>query len=70
MIRTKLAKKTLTKAEQKHLTESGINSMDSLKRQVNFIKKHIADAKTTGEPCFPCFECKHIAIKLNAWEDK
>ena len=54
MIRTKLAKRMLTKKEQKHLTEAAINSMATLKRQIDFMK----DDK------FACFECKHIAAKL------
>lgn len=53
-IRTKLAKKLLTKKEQAHLTEGGINSMKSLRSQIEFLKE-------TG--C-KCFECKHIAAKL------
>jgi hypothetical protein len=31
-IHTKIARKVLTKAEQKHLTEAGIHSMAALKR--------------------------------------
>ncbi len=55
-IHTKLAKKVLTKAEQKHLTkDAGINSMAALKRQVEFMK---------DDSGFPCFECKSIARKL------
>jgi len=54
MIRTKKAKKILTKAEQKHLTESAINSMKDLKAQVEFME----------EKNVVCFDCKHIARKL------
>ncbi len=55
-IHTKLAKKVLTKAEQKHLTkDAGINSMAALKRQVEFMK---------NEKDFPCWTCKSIARKL------
>ena len=57
MIRTKLAKKVLTKKEQKHLTESNIHSMSGLKRQVKFMQKD-------ENKEFACFECKHIARKL------
>ena len=55
MLRTKLAKKVLTKKEQKHLTESGINSMLTMKRQIEYMKENTD---------FPCYECKHIARKL------
>ena len=54
-INTKKAKKVLTKAEQKHLTQdAGIRSMDAMRRQVEFMK---------GDE-FACFECKMIARKL------
>ena len=60
MIRTKLAKKVLTKAEQKHLTkEANINSMAELQRQVEFMKKH-----NPKDPSEECFECFIIARKL------
>ena len=55
MIRTKLAKKVLTKKEQRHLTEANIHSMAAMKRQVEF-------QRNTD---FPCFECRHIASKLD-----
>ena len=45
MIRTKLAKKVLTKKEQKHLTASGINSMAAMKRQAAFIRKELEEGK-------------------------
>jgi hypothetical protein len=60
MIRTKLAKKVLTKAEQKHLTESGVHSMEAFKRTRAAQIKMKED-----EPRIePCFECRHIAQKL------
>lgn len=60
MIRTKLAMKVLTKAEQRHLTKTAnIHSMAALQRQVKFMlrneKKH---------PSSACFDCWHIATKL------
>lgn len=58
MLRTKLAKKLLTKKEQKHLSESNIHNMAQMKRQVDFIKTE----KATGG--FVCFDCEHIAKKL------
>ncbi len=56
MLRTKLAKKVLSKKEQKHLTEGNIHSLAAMKRQVEFNrgKDHI-----TG-----CVECHIIATKL------
>lgn len=60
MIRTKLARKVLTKKEQKHLTESCINSMAKMETQVNFMKK--LDPKSPGSCCWDCW---HIARKLN-----
>ena len=60
MIRTKLAKKVLTKKEQKHLTEMGVSTMDIFNRtrteQLKFKKLH-ADTE-------PCWECRTIAGKL------
>jgi len=63
MIRTKKAKKILTKAEQKHLTQSGINSIAAMKRQIDFMDKEIKEKGI--ENCFPCLECMHIANKLD-----
>ena len=64
MIRTKLAKKVLTKAEQRHLTQdAGINNMAALKQQIAFMQKK--------EPEFPwhiCQDCWHIARKLGLVE--
>ena len=61
MIRTKLAKKLLTKKEQRHLTkDAGINSIAALERQIESQKKL--------NPDFPnsvCFECWGIACKLD-----
>lgn len=58
-INTKIAKKLLTKAEQKHLThEAGINSMAGMKRHIDKTK-HLK---------FPCNECERIARKLGMLE--
>ena len=59
MIRTKLAKKVLTKKEQKHLTESGITSMAGMKNQIKHMK-HL-DPQNPGRVCW---ECWFIANKL------
>jgi hypothetical protein len=59
MLRTKLAKKVLTKKEQKHLTESNIHSLRDLRRQGDFMKKLNPD-----DPGQVCRECQHIINKL------
>jgi len=59
MIRTKKAKKVLTKKEQRHLTESNIHTMAAMERQVAFLKTY------EGNPTiYPCWECRAIARKL------
>ena len=58
-IRTKAAKKILSKKEQAHLSEMGINSVESLKRTR---EEQIRQRETS--PIEPCFECKAIARKL------
>lgn len=61
MLRTKLARKLLTKKEQKHLTEvAAIHTMAAMKRQANFMK---------GDE-FACFKCKQIATKLGLYKEK
>jgi len=62
MLRTKEAKKLLTKAEQQHLTESGINSMMKMKSQVDFMK---TQRKKSNPICNDCF---NIAHKLGLME--
>lgn len=59
MIRTKLAKKVLTKKEQRHLTESGITSMKTMQVQIDFQKE-----KNPEHPGMICWECWFIAQKL------
>lgn len=63
MLRTKLAKRVLTKKEQKHLTkDAAIHSLAAFKRtreyQVAELKKH------PNNPWVECFECRLIAQKL------
>jgi hypothetical protein len=61
MLRTKVAKKVLTEAEQKHLTkDANIHSMAAMQRQVDFMKEKGLD--------FACDECVHIARKLGLLE--
>jgi len=60
MLKTKQAKKLLTKKEQRHLTESDIRSMLQMQRQVNFMV----------DSDFPCHECNHIAVKLGMVPEK
>ena len=60
MLKTKLAKKVLTKAEQRHLSvDANIHTLAAMKRQVEFIKKADPDNRH-----IVCFECRVIARKL------
>jgi len=59
MIRTKLAKKVLTKKEQRHLTEQGINSMKDMVDQVAHMKEMDPE-----KPYRVCVECNSIARRL------
>lgn len=67
MLRTKLAKKVLTKEEQKHLTKMGINSIAAFKltriKQLIDRKNSLASGVPIGlaEPCWHCFS---ISVKL------
>ena len=60
MIRTKLAKRVLTKKEQKHLSENGVHSMASFLET----RKYQMELQKVSGGKEPCFECKTIAIKL------
>jgi len=60
MIRTKLARKALTKKEQQHLTEMGVHSMEGFKRTREAQIKMKAEEPRVE----PCFECRSIAAKL------
>lgn len=66
MLRTKLAKKVLTKAEQKHLTENNIRTMAGMIRQIDFMKdreeKHPGDRYSSMIQ--QCYECYVIGKKL------
>ena len=67
MICTKLAKKMLTKKEQKHLSEVGIYSMVSFLRTRKEQIKMAEKSRIKGHPpgiAVPCFECLRIAQKL------
>ncbi len=55
MLTTKLAKKVLTNAEQKHLTGANIRTMAAMGRQVRFMAEN---------PGVHCFACLLIARKL------
>ena len=60
MIRTKKAKKVLTKKEQRHLTDMGIHS-------ILVFGKVIAEQARQKRECTeiePCWECRIIAEKL------
>ena len=59
MIQTKLAKKVLKKAEQKHLTEMGIHSMR------HFLEARQVQLTQEEDSCYTsCYECRVIARKL------
>ena len=63
MLRTKLAKKVLKKAEQKHLTEMGIHSMAHL-LETRAVQLSQEEGKP-DKPCYiACHECRVIARKL------
>lgn len=59
MIRTKIAKKVLTKKEQRHLTNAGVHSMKTFLTTRKF---HIGQKDIGGMDL--CFKCRHIALKL------
>jgi hypothetical protein len=59
-------KDKLTKKEKKHLSENKIRTKYDLEKQRDFLKKWIEEHKNSN--C-PCYECKHILIKLNMWND-
>ena len=61
MLKTKLARKILTKKEQAHLTEMGINSLLKLEQQMVFMDNNDPDLK--------CWMCSHIITKLKAAEE-
>jgi hypothetical protein len=61
MLRTRLAKKVLTKKEQKHLTENKINSMEKMTKQVVFMLKC---QEEDDDPWRFCWDCLFIARKL------
>jgi hypothetical protein len=67
MIRTKKAKKILNKKEQRHLTESGINSMAALERQAEFMKERKAEGEKDGHGLgiSVCLDCWFIARKFD-----
>lgn len=62
MIRTKIARKVLTKAEQRHLTkEANIHSMKTFRSA----RKQQQDMKVYANAGRePCMICKRIALKL------
>ena len=60
MICTKLAKKVLTKKEQRHLSENGVHSMASFLKTREY---QIELQRVNGSRDL-CFECRTIALKL------
>ena len=66
MLRTKLAKRILTKKEQQHLTDQGIHNMGQMLRQAENIRgtKKMHPESWTQRVCL---ECNHILNKLDLW---
>ncbi len=60
MIRTKLAKKVLTKKQQNHLTKMCISSMASFETT----RKAQLKQKAQFPDIEPCWDCRMIASKL------
>ena len=55
-LRTKKASRVLTKEQQKHLTEVGVNSMAAFAESREWQREHDD----------PCIECRFIEIRLEA----
>lgn len=64
MIRTKVAKEILTKAEQRHLTEIGVHSMASFRSTREHQLAMEEAEKEAGRYYVACFECRRVARKL------
>jgi hypothetical protein len=69
MLRTKLARKVLTKTEQKHLTEIGVNSIQQFQKAIDHQERMHRDAEQKHGKDIPVFLCRcpdcwHIAKKL------
>lgn len=63
MIRTKLAIKVLTPAEQEHLSLVGIHSMKNMKEQIEDMNK-----RDWKDGCFiGCVTCWEVGKKLGLW---
>lgn len=60
MIRTKKAKKVLTKKEQRHLTDMGIHSMSAFEAT----RSDQIRQKSECTKIEPCWDCRMIAEKL------
>lgn len=71
-IKTKLAKRKLNNKEQKHLTESGVNSINQLissrAKQVVWLKENLDKGMNIGS-AEPCWECRAIVEKLDLIKD-
>jgi len=65
MTKRKTWRSKLNKSELKHLKENKIQTKDDLNVQKEFMKEAIHNFPGT----MPCWECKHILIKLGMWED-
>ena len=74
MLRTKLAKKKLTKKLQKHLTENGVNSMkdfeETLAHQRMMVRDWYPKHKSTIMVCSECFKvAERLGMKEKCYVD-
>jgi len=66
-LRTKLARKVLTKKQQQHLTEMNINTMAQMQRMHEENEKRWAEFNDSDGPFHGCWECRDIAQRLGLW---
>jgi hypothetical protein len=59
MLRTKKAKRLLTKAEQRHLTEMNIHSMAAMERTAADQAKWRKEHSEFADPCHICWNISH-----------
>lgn len=70
MLTTERAKEVLTKEQRKHLTKMGIFCVEvfaSNRIQQNSMRQASLAAGMPIEIAEPCWECCHIARKLEIW---
>jgi len=65
MTKRKTWRSKLNKKELNHLKEMKIHTKYDLEKQKEHIKEFTRDFPNTT----PCWDCKHILIKLGMWDD-